>query len=125
MATTEQDVLSRNKGARAIVPRHAQWRRPRAGLGLLRRGLDLDRVCGRHPRRGCGPGRAIIDEFLTPVRGLFEPGNPKVEVKRVVAEGSSVVVEAEGHGRFLNGSPYDNVYCFVLDDRGREDPIDS
>jgi ketosteroid isomerase-like protein len=67
---------------------------------------------------GTAKGRAIVDEFLTPVRGLFEPGNPRVDVKNVLADGPFVVVEAEGHGRFRDGSAYDNVYCFVLEIEG-------
>jgi ketosteroid isomerase-like protein len=64
---------------------------------------------------GTYKGRAIVDEFLGPVRGLFEPGNPKVEIRTMVAEGQLVAVEAVGHGRFLNGTAYDNQYSFVLE----------
>ena len=54
---------------------------------------------------GTHRGRAIIEEFLRPVRGLFEPGSPKVEITNLVAEGRWVAAEAEGHGRFRNGTP--------------------
>ena len=27
-------------------------------------------------------GDAVIDDFLTPVRGMFAPGDPKIDVKR-------------------------------------------
>ena len=67
---------------------------------------------------GSARGRAIVDEFLTPVRGLFKPGNPRVDLKNVLTDGRFVVVEAEGHGHFLNGLAYDNVYCFVLEIEG-------
>jgi ketosteroid isomerase-like protein len=60
-------------------------------------------------------GAAIVEEFLRPVRGLFEPGDPKVEIVTVIAEGGRVAVEARGRGRFLNGEPYENQYAFVIE----------
>jgi ketosteroid isomerase-like protein len=59
--------------------------------------------------------KGIVDEFLAPVRGMFEPGDPKVEIQNIVAEGASVVVEAVGRGRFRNGTPYENFYAFVIE----------
>jgi hypothetical protein len=57
----------------------------------------------------------IVDGFLTPIRGLFEPGDPKVDITHLVAEGAWVVVEGKGRGRFGNGTPYDNTYVFLLE----------
>jgi ketosteroid isomerase-like protein len=35
--------------------------------------------------------KAIIDDFLQPIReGLFEPGDPKVEIRSMIAEGDRV-----------------------------------
>jgi ketosteroid isomerase-like protein len=65
---------------------------------------------GAHEGRG-----AIIDEFLGPIRGLFEPGDPKVEIKNLIAEGSWVAVEGKGSGRLGDGTEYDNDYVFVLE----------
>ena len=61
------------------------------------------------PGAGAHTGRtAIVDEFLRPVRGLFEPGQPKVEITNLVAEGNWVAVEAIGRGRIHHGRRYQN-----------------
>jgi ketosteroid isomerase-like protein len=61
-------------------------------------------------------GRAIIDDFLQPVReGLFESGDPKVEVVRLIAEGNVVAAETIGRGALRNGNRYENSYAFVLE----------
>lgn len=58
--------------------------------------------------------RAIIEDFLQPVReGLFEPGDPKVEVLRMIGEGDVVVAETIGRGKLRNGNDYENSYVFV------------
>lgn len=58
--------------------------------------------------------RAIIEDFLQPVReGLFEPGDPKVEVVRMIGEGDWVVAETVGRGKLRNGNTYENSYVFV------------
>ena len=64
---------------------------------------------GRHT----GP-EEIIDVFLEPVRAMFEPGDPKVDVLQLVADGDRVAVEATGKGRFLDGRPYDNRYAYWI-----------
>ena len=56
-----------------------------------------------------------MDDFLTPVRGLFEPGQPKVEIGNVIANGDVVAVEATGHGRFLDGREYHNRYAYWIE----------
>lgn len=72
------------------------------------------------PGAGAHRGRrAIVEDFLRPVRGLFEPGEPKVELTNVVAEGRWVAVEAIGRGRFLDGRPYENRYSFWVEVDGR------
>ena len=59
--------------------------------------------------------KAIIDDFLQPVReGLFAPGDPKVEIRRLIGEGDWVVAETTGRGELLNGNHYENQYVFVL-----------
>ena len=63
----------------------------------------------KHGRKG------IIDDFLQPVReGLFEPGDPKVEIRRVIGEGDWVAVETTARGVLLNGNNYENEYVFVI-----------
>jgi len=59
--------------------------------------------------------KGIIDDFLQPVReGLFEPGDPKVEIRRLIAEGDWVVAETAARGRLLNGNTYANEYVFII-----------
>jgi uncharacterized protein len=61
-----------------------------------------------------GPGE-IVDDFLVPVReGLFEPGNPKVHIENLWADGDWVIAETVGTGPMRNGNDYRNVYAFVL-----------
>src|SRR5581483_12231865 len=67
---------------------------------------------------GTHRGREIVDDFLAPVRGWFQDGDPKVQVTTIAAEGPLVLVEAEGHGRFRNGTPYDNRYVFAFEIEG-------
>ena len=59
--------------------------------------------------------KAILDDFLGPVRGMFVPGDPKVVVDRLISNGSAVAVEARGLGHFKNGKEYSNRYAFVID----------
>ena len=71
------------------------------------------------PGAGEKKGRkAIIDEFLGPIRGMFVPGDPKIYVDRIIAQGPFVVAEARGVGRFKNGKEYSNRYAFVLEIKG-------
>ena len=93
---------------------------------------DLDRVAGFFdaestwtvcatgiPGAGTHRGRAIVAEFLRPVRGMFEPGQPKVEITNVLTDGRWVAVEAVGRGRFRNGPEYENRYSFWVEVDGR------
>jgi uncharacterized protein len=67
------------------------------------------------PGAGTHRGPAIVDEFLRPVRGMFAPGQPKVEITNLVAAGDWVALEAIGRGEFLSGTPYENHYSFWLE----------
>jgi hypothetical protein len=59
--------------------------------------------------------RAIIEDFLRPVRdGLFEPGHPKIELTRLIAEGPWVVAQGIGSGKLRSGDDYQNSYIYVL-----------
>jgi uncharacterized protein len=61
-------------------------------------------------------GRAIIDDFLQPVReGLFEAGDPKVEVLRMISEGSTVAAETIARGALRNGNLYENYYAWFIE----------
>lgn len=72
----------------------------------------VNNVAAGHPsERG---RKAIIEDFLKPVRaGLFEPGDPKVEVVRMIADGDWVAAETIARGRLRNGNSYENCYAFV------------
>jgi uncharacterized protein len=72
------------------------------------------------PGAGTHQGSAIIEEFLRPVRGMFEPGEPKVELTNMVAAGRWVAVEAVGRGRFRNGPRYENRYSFWIEVDGQK-----
>jgi uncharacterized protein len=68
------------------------------------------------PGMGTHRGRkAIVDEFLGPVRGLFEDGDPKNTIENIFARGSHVAVETHGTGRFRNGRDYDNRYAWFIE----------
>jgi uncharacterized protein len=63
--------------------------------------------------------KQIIDDFLQPIReGLFEPGDPKIEIRRLIGEGDWVVAETTGRGTLRNGSHYENAYVFVIEVAG-------
>ena len=50
-------------------------------------------------------GDAVIDDFLKPVRGLFAPGDPKIEVKRTFGAGNLVCAETEADRRAEQRQP--------------------
>ena len=60
-------------------------------------------------------GDAVIDKFLKPVRGMFEPGDPKVHVKRMFGSGDLVAAETEAIGELSNGNHYHNRYAWVIE----------
>jgi ketosteroid isomerase-like protein len=71
------------------------------------------------PGAGAHEGRdEIVDGFLAPIRGLFAPGDPKVHIENLIADGRWVAVEARGRGHFADGRAYDNTYCFLLELEG-------
>jgi len=59
--------------------------------------------------------KGIIDEFLAPVRGIFEDGDPKVSIVNLVSKGRLVAAETRGVGRLKNGTPYNNVYSWMIE----------
>src|SRR5690554_3467773 len=65
---------------------------------------------GRH-----APRDVVIDEFLAPVRGLFEEGDPKVEIDNLFAKGDVVCAETRAKGKMRNGKDYQNIYCWVFE----------
>jgi ketosteroid isomerase-like protein len=57
----------------------------------------------------------IVDEFLGPVRGRFEPGDPKITVHTVFAAGDLVAAETQADGTMLDGSGYHNRYAWMIE----------
>lgn len=68
------------------------------------------------PGAGVHQGRDyIIDEFLAPVRDLFEPGDPKIYVDRIFGKGALVAVQSKSLGTMRNGRKYENYYAWILE----------
>jgi uncharacterized protein len=68
------------------------------------------------PGAGEKKGRnVIIDEFLAPVRGIFEDGDPKVSIVNLISKGRLVAAETRGAGRLKSGKPYNNVYSWMIE----------
>ncbi len=68
------------------------------------------------PGAGEKKGRkVIIDEFLAPVRGIFEDGDPKVAIVNLISKGRLVAAETRGVGRLKSGTPYNNVYSWMIE----------
>jgi hypothetical protein len=59
--------------------------------------------------------KAIVDDFLRPIRGLFKPGDPKVIVDTLASKGSLVIAEARGIGKIADGRNYENLYAWAFD----------
>jgi hypothetical protein len=57
----------------------------------------------------------ILREFLAPVRGNFEDGDPKVTIKRMISKGPLVAAETTAVGRLKNGKTYDNAYAWMIE----------
>jgi ketosteroid isomerase-like protein len=74
--------------------------------------VQVKGILGEGAHRG---RKAIVDEFLAPVRGLFKPGDPKVTVMTLASNGPLVLGECESRGAFADGRPYENLYVFVLE----------
>jgi ketosteroid isomerase-like protein len=65
--------------------------------------------------RFCAGRDAIVDEFLGPVRGRFEPGDPKITVRTVFAADVLVAAETQADGTMLDGSGYHNRYAWMIE----------
>jgi ketosteroid isomerase-like protein len=59
---------------------------------------------------------AILAELLAPLRRVLTPPI-KTHARRIVAEGSIVVVEARGENVTRDGKTYENNYCYVFEFR--------
>jgi uncharacterized protein len=63
-----------------------------------------------------GPG-GIVDDFLTPIRGLFRPGDPKILVDTIASRGDFVMIESHSGGCLADGRPYENLYAWAVEVR--------
>jgi ketosteroid isomerase-like protein len=61
------------------------------------------------------PRDVIVDQFLAPVRGIFEDGDPKTVVDNIFCKGNMVCAETRGMGKLRNGKTYNNQYCWVIE----------
>jgi len=61
--------------------------------------------------------RGIVDEFLTPIRGMFRPGDPQIIVDTLVSRGSFVMLESHSGGYLADGRPYENLYAWAVEVR--------
>ncbi len=50
--------------------------------------------------------------------GLFEPGDPKVEIRNIFGEGDWVAAETTARGTPRNGNHYENSYVFIIQVNG-------
>lgn len=80
---------------------------------------ETNNVAAGHPSaRG---RRAIIEDFLRPVRdGLFSPGDPKVDVIRMVRDGDWVAAQTVARGSLRNGNKYENSYAWFAQVDGEQ-----
>jgi ketosteroid isomerase-like protein len=91
------------EGVRALLTEDAAW---------LPQARDM-------PGAGEYRGRnVIVDEFLKPIRGLFQPGSPSNRILSMASNGSLVLVETHGTGHLQDGRPYDNRYAWAFELRG-------
>ena len=74
--------------------------------------VQVKGIIGEGSHRG---KKAIVDEFLAPVRGMFKPGDPKLNITSVASQGSLVIGEIEARGTFADERPYENLYVFALE----------
>lgn len=76
--------------------------------------VQVKGIAGEGLHRG---KRAIVDDFLAPVRGMFKPGDPKVTVTSMASKGAFVIGECVSCGTFADGRAYENLYVFALEFR--------
>jgi uncharacterized protein len=74
--------------------------------------VQVKGILGEGSHRG---RKAIVDEFLAPVRGLFKPGDPKVTVTAIASTGPLVMGECTSRGTLADGREYANLYVFVIE----------
>jgi ketosteroid isomerase-like protein len=66
------------------------------------------------PGAGAYKGKAIVEEFLGPIRGVFAVGDPKIHVQNLFSDGGMVAVESYSDGHLADGREYYNRYAWVF-----------
>jgi hypothetical protein len=90
------------EGLRALLTEDAAW---------LPQARDM-------PGAGDYRGRnVIVDDFLKPIRGLFERGSPSNRILSMASNDALVLVETHGTGKLADGRPYDNRYAWAFEIR--------
>lgn len=94
----------------------------RGDLAAVREMLHEDATWTAQVREVPGAGthrgrKGIVDEFLTPIRGMFAPGDPKVIIDSIASNGPLVMLETRGAGHLSDGREYANLYAWAVEVR--------
>jgi len=57
--------------------------------------------------------QAIVEELIGPLFGQLKAGISS-QIERLTAEGDTVVAQTSGTAETVNGTPYNNTYCQVI-----------
>jgi uncharacterized protein len=90
------------EGVRLMLHEEATWK------------AQMRSVPGAGTHRGPG---GIVDDFLTPIRGLFRPGDPKIIVDTIASRGPLVMLESHSGGCLADGRSYENLYAWAVEVR--------
>ena len=74
-------------------------------------------VPGNLPVSGLKKGKAAVAGFVKGVKQGF-PGGLVPEMRKVHADGDTVIVELTNRGKAHNGKDYENEYCFIFEIEG-------
>ncbi|WP_427925011.1 nuclear transport factor 2 family protein [Streptomyces sp. cg40] len=115
---SSQAITEKNKETvRAFID--ALNRQDLAGLDALLADDATWTVCAREiPAAGTHEKKVVLGRILPTMLAIFEPGEPRTEITRLIAEGDVVSAEAVSHGRLLHGAVYENRYSHVYEIRG-------
>ncbi|MFD9190705.1 nuclear transport factor 2 family protein [Streptomyces phaeochromogenes] len=115
---TPQGSTEKNKETvRAFID--ALNRQDLAGLDALLADDATWTVCARDiPGAGSHEKKVVLERILPTMLAIFEAGEPRTEITRMVAEGDVVCAEAVSNGRLLHGAVYNNQYSHVYEVRG-------
>lgn len=57
----------------------------------------------------------IVDVFLAPMAGVFQPGHPQTELLSITSGGTLVMAETRGTGALADGRMYENHYAWAIE----------